>query len=162
MLVREELRAAEREFKPDGSKNVIFIETNTTRPGYGRVVHSAPKDVNHDFIFHDNETNKYYLSSSGIIKGQLDMLGEGPRDKLQYVQQGPAISSHDKNPMDGFSSNLTASGIPYPSGLLPTGTICNSSEKLDRIFENPSRTLFFSISTRSKPKWRLGSNTCIR
>ena len=99
MLVREELRAAEREFKPDGSKNVIFIETNTTRPGYGRVVHSAPKDVNHDFIFHDNETNKYYLSSSGIIKGQLDMLGEGPRDKLQYVQQGPAISSHDKNPM---------------------------------------------------------------
>ncbi|CAG2239500.1 unnamed protein product [Mytilus edulis] len=63
MIEIEGFQAGMSEFKEDGTKHSVFIETNQTHPGYGRVRISNPEVRDNPLIFHDEETNKDYISS---------------------------------------------------------------------------------------------------
>ncbi|VDI71868.1 Hypothetical predicted protein [Mytilus galloprovincialis] len=95
MIEIEGFQAGMSEFKEDGTKHSVFIETNQTHPGYGRVRISNPEVRDNPLIFHDEETNKDYISSYMLMKEQYDQVNDDPDDAFMYSRQGPAISSED-------------------------------------------------------------------
>ncbi|CAC5394610.1 unnamed protein product [Mytilus coruscus] len=97
MLVKEEFQAGASEFKEDGTQHSVFIETNQTHPGYGRVRLIAPKVKDSPLIFRDDEANKYYISSYMLMKEQYNQVKDDPDDIFNYLRQGPAISTEDSH-----------------------------------------------------------------
>ncbi|VDI60472.1 Hypothetical predicted protein [Mytilus galloprovincialis] len=87
MLVREEFSASANEFEKDGTRNPVVIETSHTHPGYGRVRFSSPTDITSKVLYHDGQTDKYYLNSSMIMDEQIKMMETSTDDPVPMTQE---------------------------------------------------------------------------
>lgn len=100
-FVRDEFRAAGSECSADSKRNDVYINTSRTLPGYAHVCFRNPKQADSELLYHDIETDKFYLKSSALMDNQLSMINEDKEDsdKYEYLVHGPALSVNDPDPM---------------------------------------------------------------